>query len=207
MEAANKGAMAGGGKSAGCNIKLEFEQEANKYIDDDKLVTFDYFFVRKVMFMKYSQGFIVFPGGFGTFDELFEAMTLIQTQKSAAFHIVLVGNDYWGGLVEWIIEVMLNKEHNISEKDMSEAKNYGIMGATVYRGLMGFGTSSRMVSTKFWELVEKVPVIIELNDEKELLVKFLNHLRPWFAEAQKGHLVTMSPTEVVLRKSGTDMKQ
>lgn len=88
-----------------------------------------------------------------------------------------------------------------------EAKNYGIMGATVYRGLMGFGTSSRMVSTKFWELVEKVPVIIELNDEKELLVKFLNHLRPWFAEAQKGHLVTMSPTEVVLRKSGTDMKQ
>ncbi|HXK82341.1 MAG TPA: TIGR00730 family Rossman fold protein [Bacteroidales bacterium] len=119
MEAANKGAMAGGGKSAGCNIKLEFEQEANKYIDDDKLVTFDYFFVRKVMFMKYSQGFIVFPGGFGTFDELFEAMTLIQTQKSAAFPIVLVGTDYWGGLVEWIIEVMLNKEHNISEKDMN----------------------------------------------------------------------------------------
>lgn len=87
-----------------------------------------------------------------------------------------------------------------------EAKNYGIMGATVYRGLMGYGLSSHMVSNKFWELVEKVPVIIELNDDRELLEKFLNHLRPWFNEAQKGHLVTMSPTEIVLRRSGDEMK-
>jgi uncharacterized protein (TIGR00730 family) len=118
MEAANKGAMAGGGKSAGCNIKLEFEQEANKYIDDDKLVTFDHFFVRKVMFMKYSQGFIVFPGGFGTFDELFEAITLIQTNKIAKFPIVMVGKSYWKGMVDWIVEVLLEKEQTISATDL-----------------------------------------------------------------------------------------
>lgn len=118
MEAANKGASAGHGTSAGCNIKLEFEQDANKYIDEDKLVTFDYFFVRKVMFMKYSQGFIVFPGGFGTFDELFEAITLIQTKKIAKFPIVLLDKAYWSKLFEWIKEVMLEKEHNISEKDL-----------------------------------------------------------------------------------------
>ncbi|MCK9256171.1 MAG: TIGR00730 family Rossman fold protein [Bacteroidales bacterium] len=118
MEAGNKGASAGHGTSAGCNIKLEFEQDANKYIDEDKLVTFDYFFVRKVMFMKYSQGFIVFPGGFGTFDELFEAITLIQTKKIAKFPIVLLDKAYWSKLFEWIKEVMLEKEHNISEKDL-----------------------------------------------------------------------------------------
>lgn len=118
MEAANKGASAGGGKSAGCNINLEFEQEPNKYIDNDKVVTFDYFFIRKVMFMKYSQGFIVFPGGFGTFDELFEAITLIQTQKIAAFPIIMIGKDYWGGLVEWIMQKMLKEEQTISEKDL-----------------------------------------------------------------------------------------
>jgi len=118
MEAGNKGASAGDGKSAGVNIKLEFEQEANKYIDDDKLVTFDYFFVRKVMFMKYSQGFIVFPGGFGTFDELFEALTLIQTKKIEKFPIILVGSDYWEGLVDWIKNVMLGKENNICPEDL-----------------------------------------------------------------------------------------
>lgn len=118
MEAGNKGASAGKGKSAGVNIKLEFEQEANKYIDDDKLVTFDYFFVRKVMFMKYSQGFIVFPGGFGTFDELFEALTLIQTKKIERFPIILVGKDYWKGLVLWIKDIMLTKEKNICESDL-----------------------------------------------------------------------------------------
>lgn len=118
MEAANKGASIGDGKSAGCNIKLEFEQDANKYIDEDKLVTFDYFFIRKVMFMKYSQGFIVFPGGFGTFDELFEAITLIQTKKVAKFPIVLLDKAYWSGLFAWVKEVMLEKEHNIAAGDM-----------------------------------------------------------------------------------------
>ncbi len=118
MEAGNKGASAGDGKSAGCNIKLEFEQDSNKYIDVDKLVTFDYFFVRKVMFMKYSQGFIVFPGGFGTFDELFEAMTLIQTKKIERFPIILFGKDYWSGLFEWIKEVMLEREKTISPEDL-----------------------------------------------------------------------------------------
>jgi len=118
MEAANKGASAGDGKSAGCNIKLEFEQDANKYIDDDKLVSFDYFFIRKVMFMKYSQGFIAMPGGFGTFDELFEAITLIQTKKIARFPIVLLDKEYWSGLFKWVKEVMLDREKNISENDM-----------------------------------------------------------------------------------------
>ncbi|MFQ3579756.1 MAG: TIGR00730 family Rossman fold protein [Bacteroidales bacterium] len=117
MEAANKGAASGGGKSAGCNIKLEFEQAPNKYIDEDKLVTFDYFFVRKVMFMKYSQGFIVFPGGFGTFDELFEAITLIQTHKIGRFPIVLMDKSYWSGLFKWVDEVMFEKEKNISSED------------------------------------------------------------------------------------------
>ena len=118
MEAANKGASIGGGTSAGCNIKLEFEQHSNKYIDEDKGVTFDYFFVRKVMFMKYSQGFVVFPGGFGTLDELFEALTLIQTKKAEKFPIVLIDTSYWGGLLKWVKEVMLKAEHNVSERDI-----------------------------------------------------------------------------------------
>ncbi len=118
MEAGNKGANAGGGKSVGCNIKLEFEQYPNPYIDPDKLVTFDYFYVRKAMFMKYSQGFIVFPGGFGTLDELFEAITLIQTKKIAKFPIIMYGKDYWQGIVDWLLEFMLKQEQNICEKDM-----------------------------------------------------------------------------------------
>ena len=118
MEAANMGAKKGHGKSVGINIALPFEQESNLFIDPDKLITFDYFFVRKVMFMKYAQGFVVLPGGFGTFDELFEAITLIQTGKIARFPIILVGRRYWEGLVEWIKEVMLQKEHNINEKDL-----------------------------------------------------------------------------------------
>lgn len=84
-----------------------------------------------------------------------------------------------------------------------EAKNFGILGATVYKGMIGFGMSSRQTDKKFWELVEKVPVIIELNDEREILMKFANHIRPWFLESQKGHLATISPTEIVLKKSGT----
>jgi len=118
MEAANKGAYEAGGKSVGINIELPFEQFHNPYIDRDKLLQFNYFFVRKVMFMKYSQGFIVLPGGFGTMDELFEAITLIQTGKIARFPIVLVGLDYWGGLFEWIKGKMLS-EGNISPEDLN----------------------------------------------------------------------------------------
>tara|TARA_B100000809_G_scaffold84190_1_gene82586 strand:- start:26484 stop:27191 length:708 start_codon:yes stop_codon:yes gene_type:complete len=118
MEAANKGAFEAGGRSAGLNIELPFEQFNNRYIDSDKLINFDYFFVRKVMFMKYSQGFVALPGGFGTFDELFEALTLIQTGKIGKFPIVLVGKDYWGGLVDWIKKTVLEKENNISETDL-----------------------------------------------------------------------------------------
>ena len=118
MEAGNKGANKGEGKSVGLNIDLPFEQEANTYIDNDKLINFDYFFVRKVMFVKYAQGFVVMPGGVGTLDELFEAITLIQTQKIAAFPIVLVGKDYWSGLMDWIKNVMLEKEQNISPEDL-----------------------------------------------------------------------------------------
>lgn len=118
MEAANMGAKKGNGKSVGINIDLPFEQSANLFIDRDKLITFDHFFVRKVMFMKYAQGFIVLPGGFGTLDELFEAITLIQTQKIGKFPIILVGISYWNGLFDWIKEVMLKREMNVSEEDM-----------------------------------------------------------------------------------------
>jgi len=119
MEAANKGAKKGEGKSVGLNIELPFEQSANPYIDNDKLINFDYFFVRKVMFVKYAQGFIVLPGGVGTLDELFEAITLIQTKKIGKFPIVLVGKSFWGGLINWIKEVMLKKEKNISPEDLN----------------------------------------------------------------------------------------
>jgi uncharacterized protein (TIGR00730 family) len=118
MEAANKGASRGEGKSVGLNIELPFEQSSNPYIDNDKLINFDYFFVRKVMFVKYAQGFIVLPGGVGTLDELFEAITLIQTLKIGKFPIVLVGKTYWEGLLVWIREVMLAKEQNISIEDL-----------------------------------------------------------------------------------------
>ncbi len=119
MEAANKGAKAGGGKSVGLNIDLPFEQSSNPFIDNDKNINFDYFFVRKTMFLKYSQGFIAMPGGFGTLDELFEAITLVQTNKVAHFPIILVGKKYWEGLLNWIKETMLYEEHNISEKDLN----------------------------------------------------------------------------------------
>lgn len=118
MEAANKGAKAGGGKSVGLNIVLPFEQVANGFIDHDKSINFDYFFVRKTIFLKYSQGFIAMPGGFGTLDELFEAITLIQTNKVAHFPIVLVGKNYWEGMLGWVKKTLLNEEHNISEKDL-----------------------------------------------------------------------------------------
>ncbi|HEY1009360.1 MAG: TIGR00730 family Rossman fold protein [Daejeonella sp.] len=119
MEAANKGAYEAGGKSVGLNIELPFEQFHNKYIDRDKILEFDYFFIRKVMFMKYSQGFIVLPGGFGTMDEMFEALTLIQTGKVARFPIVMVGKSYWSGLMDWVKTTMLQDQKNINEDDLN----------------------------------------------------------------------------------------
>jgi uncharacterized protein (TIGR00730 family) len=118
MEAGNKGAHLGGGTSVGLNIELPFEQHDNPYIDHDKSLDFDYFFVRKVMFVKYSQGFVVMPGGFGTLDELFEAITLIQTHKIEKFPIILVGKDFWEGLFEWVKTTLLDKFENISAKDL-----------------------------------------------------------------------------------------
>ena len=118
MEAANKGAYDAGGTSVGLNIELPFEQHDNPYIDSDKSIDFDYFFVRKVMFVKYSQGFVVMPGGFGTLDELFEAITLIQTHKIGKFPIILVGKKFWSGLVDWIKETLLESHNNISKEDL-----------------------------------------------------------------------------------------
>lgn len=121
MEAGNRGANLAGGTSVGLNIDLPFEQHDNPYIDSDKSIDFDYFFVRKVMFVKYSQGFVVMPGGFGTLDELFEAITLIQTNKIEKFPIILVGSEFWNGLVKWIKTVMLDAG-NISEHDLDLIK-------------------------------------------------------------------------------------
>lgn len=118
MEAANKGAMRGDGVSVGLNIQLPFEQGANPYIDPDKLITFKHFFVRKVIFQKYAQGFIVLPGGFGTFDEFFESITLIQTGKIGRFPIVLVGSSFWQGLISWIEKVVQQEQKNISPEDI-----------------------------------------------------------------------------------------
>ena len=102
MEAANKGAKLANGKSIGLRINLPFEQFTNKYVDEEYLLKFDYFFVRKLMFQKYSQGFVVMPGGYGTLDELFNALTLIQTKKSKLFPIILVGKKHYGALFDWI---------------------------------------------------------------------------------------------------------
>jgi len=118
MEAGNKGAHLGGGTSVGLNIDLPFEQHDNPYIDPDKSLDFDYFFVRKVMFVKYSQGFVVMPGGFGTLDEFFEALTLIQTHKIEKFPIILVGTEFWKGLLDWIKTTLLDTFSNISPGDM-----------------------------------------------------------------------------------------
>src|SRR5205814_9668447 len=115
MEAANKGAKEGGGRSIGCNIELPFEQGANPYVDT--LINFKYFFVRKTMFIKYSSAFIIFPGGFGTLDELFEALTLIQTGKIYQFPVILFGRYYWAGLMRWLQARVLG-EGKIAEGDM-----------------------------------------------------------------------------------------
>ena len=117
MEAANKGAQKASGKSVGLNIKLPFEQSPNPFIDTDKSITFDYFFVCKLMFIKYAQGFIVLPGGFGTMDELFESLTLIQTRKIGKFPIVMVGKAYWAGLLDWIKTVLVTEKY-INPDDM-----------------------------------------------------------------------------------------
>ena len=121
MEAANKGARNAGGTSVGLNINLPFEQKHNEFIDQDKLMNFEYFFVRKVMFIKYSQGFVVMPGGLGTLDELFEALTLIQTEKIKRFPILLVGKEFWSGMVGWIKDVLL-KDNKINPEDLDLVK-------------------------------------------------------------------------------------
>ncbi|MDQ3855444.1 MAG: TIGR00730 family Rossman fold protein [Chloroflexota bacterium] len=115
MEAANRGAREGGGESIGCNIELPFEQGTNPYVTT--AITFRYFFVRKMMFVKYAEAFIIFPGGFGTMDELFEALTLIQTGKIQNFPIILVGSAYWQGMLDWIRSTML-AEGKISAEDL-----------------------------------------------------------------------------------------
>ena len=116
MEAGNKGAKESGGKSIGLVIQLPFESKGNDYIDYDKSIEFDYFFVRKTIFMRYAQGYIVMPGGFGTLDELSEAITLIQTEKLSDFPIILVGKEYWKGLLDWFHNTMF-KENMVSEED------------------------------------------------------------------------------------------
>lgn len=118
MEAGNKGAQLNGGKSVGLNIHLPFEQGSNPYVDHDKSINFKYFFVRKVMFVKYAQAFVALPGGFGTLDELFEVVTLIQTKKITPVPIILVGTDFWSGLLDWVKSTMLEKAHNISAHDL-----------------------------------------------------------------------------------------
>jgi uncharacterized protein (TIGR00730 family) len=117
MEAANKGAQEGGGASVGVNIELPHEQNSNPFIDRGRLITFRHFFVRKVMFVKYAHGFIVLPGGFGTMDELFEALTLVQTRKTKPFPVVLIGKDYWKGLIEWI-ETRMISDGMVSPSDL-----------------------------------------------------------------------------------------
>ena len=117
MEAANKGAKNGNGASVGLNIDLPFEQTPNKYIDYEKSIDFNYFFVRKVMFVKYAQAFVILPGGVGTLDELFETITLIQTEKIQKIPIILYGSEYWTGLLNWLKNIVLEKEQCINESD------------------------------------------------------------------------------------------
>ena len=118
MEAANKGAQEAGGASVGLTIDLPFEENHNKYIDKDRIINFDYFFVRKVMFVKYAQAFVVLPGGFGTLDELMEAITLIQTSKIKKIPIILVGTSFWNGLIDWLKQTLLAQNNTISEGDL-----------------------------------------------------------------------------------------
>ena len=118
MEAANKGAQKAGGVSVGLNIDLPYEQTHNEFIDSDKVIDFDYFFVRKVMFVRYAQAFVVMPGGFGTLDELFEAITLIQTNKIERFPVILYGSEFWSGCIDWIKNTVCQKFNNVSTNEM-----------------------------------------------------------------------------------------
>ena len=118
MDAANKGAQKAGGVSVGLNIDLPHEQMPNPFIDSDKVIDFDYFFVRKVMFVRYAQAFVVMPGGFGTLDEFFEAITLIQTNKIERFPVILYGSEFWSGCIEWIKNIVCKKFNNVSEDEM-----------------------------------------------------------------------------------------
>ncbi|RME98423.1 MAG: TIGR00730 family Rossman fold protein [Bacteroidetes bacterium] len=119
MEAGNKGAHLNAGKSVGLNIELPFEQGTNPYVDHDKILNFRYFFVRKVMFVKFAQAFVVMPGGFGTLDELFEVLTLVQTKSITPVPVILVGSDFWSGMRDWIQQTMLEKAGHISPGDMN----------------------------------------------------------------------------------------
>ena len=141
MEAANKGAMLAGGKSVGLNINLPFEQMSNEFIDKDKLLSFQYFFVRKVMFTKYSQGFVMMPGGFGTMDELFEVATLIQTEKFKQMPMVMVGKTYWKGLMDWMATAML-EEGNIKKDDLNLFQIADTPDEVVYHMLEYYRTRS-----------------------------------------------------------------
>lgn len=131
MEAANKGANMAGGVSVGLNIDLPFEQHSNPYIDREKSIDFDYFFVRKVMFTKYSQGFIMMPGGWGTMDEFFEVATLIQTRKFTQTPMICMGSQYWNGLFDWMRTIMLETESNISPGDLEMIKIYDTVDEVV----------------------------------------------------------------------------
>ena len=119
MEAGNKGAFNKGGRSVGLNIELPHEQYNNPYIDADKVINFNYFFVRKLSFVKYAQGFVYMPGGFGTMDELFEVLTLVQTRKIARVPIVLMGKSFWKGMLAWVEEELLNVHSNINKEDLN----------------------------------------------------------------------------------------
>lgn len=130
MEAGNRGANRGGGKSVGLNIILPMEQSSNPYIDKDKCIDFQYFFTRKTIFTRYAQGFIVMPGGFGTLDEFFEALTLVQTEKLANFPIVLVGKSYWQGMMDWIKTTMV-EEGNINADELQLFKVVDTVEAAV----------------------------------------------------------------------------
>ena len=199
MEAANKGAKLALGSSVGLNIELPFEQHDNPYIDEDKSLDFDYFFVRKVMFMKYSKGFIVMPGGFGTLDELFEAITLIQTKKSEKFPIILVGSDFWNKCYSWIKDELLLTYKYISKKDLGAVTNvtdqftiFSLKGSNIY------GDLSKSSPLNFDTLIDNssaqtllnnidITIIKKNNENIDLLVRrsFSEHLWDWIKDSAK----------------------
>ncbi len=148
MEAANKGAFEGGGKSVGLNIDLPMEQFHNPFIDSDKLITFQYFFVRKVMFIKYAQAFVMMPGGFGTMDEAFECLTLVQTLKIDKIPIILFGSEFWNDLVVWLEKVMLEKYNHINKEDLQLFKITDSIDETIHI-IRDFYKDERQLSPNF----------------------------------------------------------